>query len=84
MNVVELGTSNGTATNADGKFTLTIPDDKDIYLLVAGIDIQLYIKVAPDEHEKKISLRNDVRLRKESRKVRKEWEERSRHTSGSR
>jgi hypothetical protein len=84
MNVVELGTSNGTATNAEGKFTLTIPGNKDVYLLVAGIDIQLYVKVVPDENEKKISLRNDVRLRKESRKIRKEWEARSHYTCSSR
>jgi hypothetical protein len=84
MNVVELGTSNGTATNADGEFALMIPDDKEVYLLVAGTDIRIYVKVDPDDDYKKISLRGDLKLRKESRKIKKEWEAKTRHSSHSR
>lgn len=40
VSVLIVGTNVGTATNADGRFTLTAPDDKDIVLEVSSVGYQ--------------------------------------------
>ena len=73
LSVIEIGTSNGTATDMNGKFSLQVPNKGVVYILIAGKDSKIYLKYSEVEIYRKFIV--NPKLRKQSKKIKQEWEQ---------
>ena len=71
--VIQLGTDNAVATDLNGQFEITVNEDKEIYIQLTGLDLEIYMKYKEGEDFKSVSLKDWKQIKKDNRRIENEW-----------
>ncbi len=71
--VIQLGKQKGVATDVNGQFEMKVNEEKDVYIQLSGLDLEIYLKYNEGEEFKSVSLKDWKQIKKDNRRIFDEW-----------
>lgn len=71
--VLQLGTQNGVVSDSNGQFELQVNADQETYILLSGLDLEIFMKYTEDDEFKRVALSDWKKIRKDNKNIWNEW-----------